>query len=108
MNVAFNALSGLVMLVAAGWLLWELWEAVAPKPISDDFLSLMRASFGASWRDPRTWPWGRLGWAYGFTFVGGAATAIIAFAMWTLMSDLRPTKPPLPRVNTSQDFRAFQ
>ena len=108
MNAAFSVLSGVVMLVASLWLLWELWEAVAPKPLSDDFLRLLRDSFGASWRDPRTWPWARISWAYGFTILGGAATASIAFAAWTLMSDLRATKPPLPHVETSQDFRANQ
>ena len=31
MNAAFSALCGLVMIIAALWLLWELWNAVAPE-----------------------------------------------------------------------------
>jgi hypothetical protein len=108
MNAAFSALIGLVMLIAACWLLWELWEAVAPKPISDDFLRLLRHSFGANWRDPRTWPWTRLGWAYGFALIGGAATAAVALGAWTLLSHAHPAKTPAPRVETSQHFRANQ
>ena len=108
MNAAFSALSGLVMLLAAFWLLWELWEAVAPKPLSDDFLRLLRDSFGASWRNPRTWPWTRLGWAYGFTLIGGTATAAVAFSAWTLLSQAQLAKTPAPRVETSQQFRASQ
>ena len=38
-----------------------------PKPITDDFLKLLNDSFGRNWRDPRTWPWTRMLWAYGFT-----------------------------------------
>ena len=34
MNAAFNALGGVVMFVAAAWLRWELWDAVAPKPVT--------------------------------------------------------------------------
>lgn len=108
LNAAFSALSGLVMLVAALWLLWELWEAVAPKPISDDFLRLLRDSFGANWRDPRTWPWARLGWAYFFTVIGGTFTAVLALSAWTLISGSHEPRAPAPRVETSQDFRVSQ
>jgi hypothetical protein len=38
----------------AAWLLWELWNAVAPRPITDDFLRLLDDSFGRDWRRPRT------------------------------------------------------
>ena len=62
--------------------MWELWSAVAPKPITDDFLQLLNDSFGRNWRDPRTWPWSRVLWAYGFTFVG------VLFAAGTGRADL--------------------
>ena len=67
LNVAFNVWCGLLLIAVAAWLLWELWSAVAPKPITDDFLKLLDDSFGRDWRNPRTWPWARMGWAYGFT-----------------------------------------
>src|SRR5204862_462868 len=51
---------------------------VAPRPITDDFLKLLDDSFGRDWRSPRTWPWARIGWAYGFTLVGAAMTIGIA------------------------------
>ena len=70
LNVAFNVWCGVLLIAVAAWLLWELWSAVAPKPITDDFLKLLDDSFGRDWRNPRTWPWARLGWAYGFTLVG--------------------------------------
>src|SRR5438477_2676046 len=72
MNVALNVWCGLLMIGVAAWLLWELWTAVAPKPITDDFLKLLDDSFGKNWRSVRTWPWMRIGWAYGFTLVGAA------------------------------------
>ena len=73
LNVAFNVWCGLLLIAVAAWLLWELWSAVAPKPITDDFLKLLDDSFGRNWRSPRTWPWARMGWAYGFTLVGAAS-----------------------------------
>ena len=67
-----NAWCGLLLVGVAAWLLWELWSAVAPKPITDDFLKLLDESFGRDWRRPRTWPWARMMWAYGFTLVGAS------------------------------------
>jgi hypothetical protein len=86
MNAAFSALSGLMMMLAAFWLIWELWDAVAPRPITDDFLRMLSDSFAGNWRDPRTWPWSRVGWAYGFSLIGAAMAASVAFAFWTLLT----------------------
>ena len=108
MNAAFSALCGLVMIIAALWLLWELWDAVAPKPITDDFLRLLSDSFARNWRDPRTWPWSRVGWAYGFTVIGFVITAATASAAWTLLSNSRPVKIPTGTVETSQEFKVSQ
>ena len=47
LSVAFNVWCGLLLIAVAAWLLWELWSAVAPKPITDDFLKLLDDSFGA-------------------------------------------------------------
>ena len=102
LNMAFNAWSGLLLIVLAAWLLWELWHAVAPKPIVDDFLKLLDDSFGRSWRHPRTWPWARVVWAYGFTLVGAALViSLLASTGGVLSRDA-----PSPRVETSQRFRA--
>ena len=106
MNAAFSALTGLVMIVAAFWLLFELWDAVAPKPITDDFLRLLSDSFAHDWRDPRTWPWARMLWAYGFTLAGAMLSVSTALLFWTALSSVRPIKAPVGKVETSQDFRA--
>jgi hypothetical protein len=108
MNAAFTMLSGLVMIVAALWLLWELWDAVAPPPITDDFLRLLSYSFARNWRDPRTWPWTRLAWAYGFAVIGAAITASIGLAIWTVLTSSTPAKAPVIRIETSQDYRLGQ
>jgi hypothetical protein len=84
LNVLFSVWCGLLLVSVAPWLLWELWSAVAPKPVTDDFLKLLDESFGTNWRSLRTWPWSRIGWAYGFTFVG----AVSAFGVGLLMSTL--------------------
>jgi hypothetical protein len=73
LNVALNAWCGLLLVTVAVWLLWEVWSATAPKPITDEFLKLLDDSFGRNWRHLRSWPWARLGWTYGFTLVGAAA-----------------------------------
>jgi hypothetical protein len=93
------------MIVVAAWLLWELWTAVAPKPITDDFLKLLDDSFGKNWRRLRTWPWTRIGWAYGFTFVGAATALGIALFLSTATSSSAFAKAPVPHVETSQRFR---
>ena len=108
MNAAFSALAGMVMMVAAFWLLWEAWDAVAPKPLTDDFLRLLNDSFARNWRDPRTWPWSRIGWAYGFTFIGFVMTFVTVMAAWTILSTARPGRIPAAKVETSQDFRVGQ
>ena len=102
MNVLFNAWCGVLLVALAAWLLWELWHAVAPKPITDDFLKLLDESFGRDWRKPRTWPWARVGWAYGFALVG--ATAALSVALFvSAISSSRPTRAPT--VETEQRFR---
>ena len=103
LNVAFNVWCGLLLIVFAAWLMWELWSAVAPKPITDEFLKLLDDTFGRNWRSVRTWPWARMGWAYGFTLIGAASALGLALFVSMLASSSRP--PPVPRVETSQHFR---
>ena len=74
-----------MLLAGAGWLLWELWNAIEPTPITDDFLKLLDYSFGRDWRNPATWPWARVMWAYGFAAIGatltvGAGLLVLTFA----------------------------
>src|SRR4029077_2692601 len=94
---------GVLLLAVAAWLLWELWNAVAPRPITDDFLKLLDDSFGRDWRRPRTWPWARLVWAYGFTLVGAAAAFAVALVVSSAIAS--SVKAPTARVETSQQFR---
>jgi len=108
LNVLLNAWCGLLLIAVAFWLLWALWTAVAPKPITDDFLKLLDDSFGHDWRNPRTWPWARIGWAYGFTLVGAAAAASVALLVSSLIASSRPARPPAAHVETSQHFRSSQ
>ena len=108
LSVAFNVWCGLLLIAVAAWLVWELWSAVAPKPISDDFLKLLDDSFGRNWRDPRTWPWTRLGWAYGFTAVGAAVTLCVALLLSSIVSSSRLARAPTPKVETSQHFRLIR
>jgi hypothetical protein len=108
LNVVFNAWCGLLLVVVAAWLLWELWSTVAPTPITDDFLKLLDDSFGRDWRSPRTWPWARVGWAYGFTLLGAASTVGGALLLSAVISSSRPAKTPPVHVETSQRFRAIQ
>jgi hypothetical protein len=89
-----------------------LWSAAEPKPITDDFLRLLNDSFGRDWRNPLTWPWARVLWAYGFAALGAALTAAVAIGLWSLIiPDNRPpvmrpaAKPPVMRIDTSQSFR---
>jgi hypothetical protein len=104
----FSILCGLLMFVLATWFMWELWSAAAPKPITDDFLKLLHDSFARNWRQPRTWPWARLGWAYGFTILGATATAGAAALFWILLVPSRPIKQPFVKIETSQSFRLGQ
>jgi hypothetical protein len=105
LNVTFNAWCGLLLVAVAAWLLWELWTAVAPRPVTDDFLKLLDESFGTNWRSLRTWPWARIGWAYGFTSVGVVCALGIGLLMSSLMASSALAKPPAPHVETSQQFR---
>jgi hypothetical protein len=101
LNAALSVLCGLQLIAVAAWLLWELWSATEPKPITDDFLKLLTDSFGRDWRNPMTWPWARLLWAYGFPLSGATSALLI----WTLVSSSLPAKAPTARVKTSQSFR---
>jgi hypothetical protein len=108
LSVAFNVWCGILLIAVAAWLLWELWSAVAPKPITDDFLKLLDDSFGHSWRDPRTWPWTRLGWAYGFTAVGVTVALGVVLLFSAVVSSSRLARAPTPHVETSQHFRLIK
>jgi hypothetical protein len=105
LNAAFTTLFGLMLMGAAAWFLWELWNAVEPKPITDDFLRLLNDSFGRDWRNPLTWPWARVLWAYGFTVVGATLTAGAGLIIWTLVASTDPVSAPTVRIETSQIFR---
>jgi hypothetical protein len=106
LNVVFTALSGVLLIGVAVWLLWELWGAVEPKPITDDFLRLLHDSFGQNWRNPCRWPWKRIFWAYGFTFVGATVSAVVGMMIWALVVP-NDAKPSI-RIDTSQTFRVGQ
>jgi hypothetical protein len=104
LNMAFSGLCGVMLLGVGLWFVWELWRAVEPRPITDDFLRLLNDSFGHSWRNPLKWPWGRLFWAYGFTSIGAALTVMVAMLIWTATQPA----PPAAKIETSQTFRANQ
>ena len=103
LNVAFSALAGFMMIAVAAWVLWTLWNLAEPRPIADDFLRLLNDSFGRNWRNPFTWPWARVLWAYGFTAIGAALTAAVAMTIWSLV--IPEPKPIHPKVGTSESFR---
>ena len=103
MYVAFSALCGVMLVGVAAWFLWELWSASEPKPITDEFLKLLDASFGRTWRNPLKWPWTRIFWAYGFAVAGAALSASIAMAIWNA-PPLR--HPPRPSVHVGATFTA--
>lgn len=108
LNLAFTSLVGLMLIGAAVWFLWELWSAVEPKPMTDDFLKLLHDSFGRDWRKPWTWPWARVLWAYGFAAVGATLAAGVGLIIWTLVTPADAAKAPTARVETSQSFRSGQ
>ena len=103
----FSALCGVQLTAAAGWLLWELWSAIEPKPITDDFLRLLHDSFARDWRKPLTWPWARVAWAYGFTLVGASATVGVCVILWSLVAPQTAAVPSI-RIETSETFRLGQ
>lgn len=105
LNAAMNDWCGALLIGVALWLLWELWIATAPKPITDEFLKLLDDSFGRDWRRPRTWPWTRIAFAYGFTLVGIASGLAIGLAASTILSSPRFVRVPTAHVDTSQRFR---
>jgi hypothetical protein len=104
LNALFSVMIGLLLLVVAAWLLWELWMAVEPRPLADDFLKLLHDSFARDWRDPRTWPWARLAWAYGFALAGATSLAAVTFALSSVAASRPIVKPVRARVHTSQTF----
>lgn len=104
LDAAFTALCGLMLIGVAVWFLWELWSAAEPKPITDDFLRLLHDSFSHDWRNPLTWPWARVFWAYGFTTVGVALTAGAGAMLWMLVIPASSNSPPSVKVETSQSY----
>jgi len=108
LNVALNYWCGALLIAVAVWLLWELWTAAAPRPITDEFLKLLDDSFGRDWRRPRTWPWARVAWAYGFTLVGITTALGISVLVSNLLSSSRFARTPTVHVDTSQRFRVPQ
>ena len=104
LNVVLNADCGLLLVAVAAWLLWQLWGVVPPKPITDEFLKLLDDSFGRSWRRPRSWPWARLGWAYGFTVIGAVLAFSLGAIVSTVISSSTPPRTPSVRVETSERF----
>ena len=106
LNVVMNVWVGVLLIAIAAWLLWELWSAAAPKPITDEFLKLLDDSFGRNWRRPRSWPWTRLGWAYGFTLIGAVLAFSLGAIVSTVISSSTPPRTPPVRVETSERFRA--
>ena len=104
LDAAFTALCGVMLIGVAVWILWELWSASEPKPITDDFLRLLDDSFGRSWLNPIKWPWARMLWSYGFTAVGAIVTAGIGVTIWTLVASRDAGKVPAVRVETSQSY----
>ena len=105
MTVVLNLWCGLLLIAVALWWLWELWSAVAPAPITDDFLKLLEDSFARDWRRPRSWPWARIAWAYGFTAAGAAAAICAGLLASSLISSSRLAKAPAAHVETSQHVR---
>ena len=108
LNVAFSAFSGFMMLAVAVWAMWSLWSAAEPAPITDDFLRLLSDSFARDWRNPMTWPWSRVLWAYGFTTLGVALGLAATIAASAALSSLPSTRRPAAQVETLQIFRVGQ
>jgi hypothetical protein len=105
LNVALNIWCGVLLISVALWVMWELWNAVVPKPITDDFLKLLDDSFARDWRRPLTWPWARMGWAYGFTFVGVTSALGVGLLVSTLLASSTSGRTPTIHIDTSQQFR---
>ena len=99
-----NTWCGLLLLAVAAWLVWDLWSAAAPKPITDDFLMLLEDSFARDWRKPRTWPWTRVALAYGFALIGVTAGAGVSSLAISALSASLPARTPTVHVDTSEHF----
>ena len=107
LNAALNMWCGCLLLAVAAWLVWDLWSAAAPRPITDDFLKLLEDSFARDWRKPRTWPWTRVAWAYGFALLGAASGVAMSLLMSGLSASPR-AGPPTVLIETSEQFRVVQ
>lgn len=107
LNAALNAWCGLLLIVVAAWLLSDLWSATAPKPITDDFLKLLEDSFARDWRKPRTWPWTRVAWAYGFALVGVMSGMGMSLLISALSTSPR-VRTPTGLIEASEQFRVIQ
>jgi len=108
LNAVLNVWCGLLLLAVAVWLFWELWSAAAPKPITDDFLKLLDDSFARDWRKPRTWPWMRVVWAYGFTLAGVTSAVCIGLLLSAVIESSMPGRTPAVHIETNQRFRMTQ
>src|SRR5438876_11873143 len=64
LNAALNLWRGVLLIAVAVCLLGELWNTVAPQPITHDFLELLDRSFGGGCGSPRSWPLARIRYAY--------------------------------------------
>jgi hypothetical protein len=107
LGVVFTDVAGVMMLAVAAWLLRSLWGAAEPAPITDDFLGVLKESFGRrTWRDPKTWPWSRLKWAYGFTTVGVTIGLLLTIALSAAIRSMPSTRPPAATAETVQIFTA--
>ena len=105
LDAAFTALCGLMLIGTAVWFLCELWLAVEPRPITDDFLRLLNESFGRSWRNPLKWPWTRVFYAYGFAALGMVVTVVAAVSILRAAATSVQAKPHVVHVSTSAGFR---
>ena len=107
LNAALNAWCGVRLMAVAAWLVGDLGSAAAPKPVTDDFLKLLEDSFARDWRKPRTWPWTRVAWAYGFALAG--VTSGVGLSLLTsALSASSPPRAPAVLVETSQQFRVIR
>ena len=106
LNAAFNVWIGLLLTAVAATIAWDLWSAAAPKPITDDFLKLLEDSFARDWRKPRTWPWTRVAWAYGFALAGVTSAVGMSLLISTL-SGSPSARVPTVVVETSEQFRVI-
>lgn len=107
LNAGLDAWCGLLLTVLATCLVCDLWGTAAPSPITDDFLKLLEDSFARDWRRPRTWPWTRIGWAYGFALLG-VTSAVAVSLLISVFSTRAPARAPTVLVETSEQFRVVR